>query len=230
MRTVNKQKAVLGLVFGLVVLFACSSTAQVVLKKIGANVVVADTLNPVTNPVDIWIAELPKGPTVIFLYSEDTPNYRVRFEMYDSETHKLGHDDRLDDLKPHFGTISGGTYYLVVTALYTENKTISYKLGCAVADFDTFRVLGGTGDTFSFNITIEGGTTTFLFLLDLSETFNPDIYVYDQGQKVGWCRNEEDLDYIIWEITNTKNYRVDIVSANGAGLFWLLKMVYRPSI
>jgi|GEM_PF-3381067 len=210
--------------------FSPTVAAQVVLRKIEPNVVVSDTLNPVTNPVDIWIAELPKGAAVIFLYSEDTPDYRVRFEMYDSQLKRLGHDDRLDDMKPHFGTTAGGTYYLVVTALYTTNKTISYKLGCAIVDIERFLVLTRTGDVFSFNITIEGGTTTFLFLLDLDDAFNPDIYVYEQGQKVGWCRNTEDLDYIIWEIGSNKTYRIDIVSASGAGLFWILKMVYRPSL
>lgn len=192
-----------------------------------ANTVVTGTLNPFTKPVAIWKIDLPPGATVIFLHGSDLENYRVGFYMYTSDWTLLGNDARLDEFKPHFGTIAGGTYYLVVVALYTQNTTISYKLGCAFSNQERY-LRSGTKQTLTAKII--GGTITWLFLLDRDKSFDPDIYVYYQGREVGKSTYSQDLDWIEWEISSTKEFDVEIVPAAGEGRYWLMILTYRKPI
>lgn len=197
------------------------------LKTLNPNSVVLDTINPINNPVDIWKIDLQPGATVIFLHGSDLENYRVGFYMYTSNWQLLGHDARLDEFKPHFGTVGGGTYYLVVVALYTQNTTISYKIGCVFTDQEKYL---NPGEKHTYRATIVGGTITWLFLLDRDANFDPDIYVYYKGRKVGESTNEEDLDWIEWEISTTEEFDVEIVSARGGGRYWIMMLTYRKPI
>lgn len=209
-------------------LFVIGFAAFPQFKTLSPNSVAVGSINPLAHPLDIWVIEFPTGGgTVLFLYEESLKNYRVGFYMYNSNWQLLGHDSRLDELKPHFGTVGGGRYYLVVAALYTQNYTVSYKLGCA---FTTDTRYLSAGQTTTYKATIVGNTITWLFLLDRDEDFDPDIHVYYQGREVGTSTNEEDLDYIIWEISNTTQFEVRIVSSRGSGYYWIMILTYHKSI
>ena len=185
--------------------------------------VLADTINPVSNPVDLWVIELPPSAVTIFLWGADLETYRVGFLMYTEKYQLLGHDSRLDEFKPHFGTVAGGKYYLVVYALYTENKTVSYLIGSANATIPYSLSSGGTQ---TFNFTVNGGKRTWLFLVDRSDNFNPDIFVYYQGRRIGSSEEAEDLDFIFWDIPTTTAFEIRIVATSGSGIYWIMSVSY----
>lgn len=222
---------VLGVLVGAFIAFASNDTWSQA-TTIQINQVREGAVNGYYDPVDWWKVYIPQeAAVVIFLEVSDGTSYRIDFKMYSSSLRLLGEDNRLAHFKPHFGTVAGGGYYyLKVKTEYSSSHTCSYKIGVAYTPIGDYDTLAFSGDANYYKANIVGGTITWLFVLDRSDNFDPDIAVYYNSNKVGGSDNSEDLDYVRWAISSSQQYEIKVFSYRGSGKYWVMMVTYHPPI
>lgn len=181
--------------------------------------VTTGTVSQPKDPVDWWKVYVP-GSGVLVVFLDGAQAHDVDLYFYDSNLDLLAQSTGRGQDEVVYGRIQGGWYYIKVQSYFRSPVRVDYELGALYTTRSGY--LSGQRDIDFYRLSMQSGRTYWIFLVDLSSRFDPDLFLAHGDDILAESDNAGDIDVIKYSPRYSLDYTVAVGSASGSGYYYLL--------
>ena len=186
---------------------------------IGVGEVTSGTVFQPGDPVDWWKVYVP-GSGVLVVFLDGVQAYDVDLYFYNANLDLLAQSTGRGQDEVVYGRIQRGWYYIKVQAYFRSHVGVDYELGALYTTRSGY--LSGQRDIDFYRLCMRSGRTYWIFLVDLSSGFDPDLFLAYGDDILAESDNVGDIDVIKYSPRYSLEYTVAVGSASGSGYYYLL--------
>jgi len=205
--------------------------------NVSINQIYNDSLSGTDDTVDWYKFTISgDGGLAVFIESPFFIMYQVGITLYyqDPGTGKINeidHDDNIAEMKNVSGACRAGTYYVKVEIKDSDVLIIPFDYIIGFAFSDKTENLAFGANLIRRELDLDNNAVTWILLVNQNkdDSFDPDIYLFDDKTLVGMSVLREGFDYICWPINGgigKSHFDCLISSSDGYGNFWMMVVTY----